>query len=316
VRNETGVHLDEPDDVRVGRLDEARDAVEHAGIAAQVAGARTGQVECRPGARGVADVVEQQAHRVSILKAVAGIRYRGACATLAPERPRGQPADGGSVSSVTQKNPIRLFVCHVWQEDEDYLRVFEYLESASNFFYRNTGTPDKRPPGDKEALRDDLRRQITDAEIVIIRPQLYRKHLDWPSSSCIAPRPSTSRSSCSSPSAATTRSRRRCSRWATRWCRGTSVSWSTPSSDRRATRRRRASTRSSSSSIEERRDSSSSGTARQHRRRRLAAGASFRPTNTPDDGLRVMRGVSVGHLAHGGGNRVETAGALRALPAP
>ena len=55
------------------------------------------------------------------------------------------------MSSVTQKNPIRLFVCHVWQKDDDYLRVFEYLESAPNFFYRNTSTPDKRPPGDKEA---------------------------------------------------------------------------------------------------------------------------------------------------------------------
>jgi hypothetical protein len=67
----------------------------------------------------------------------------------------------------------------VWQEDEDYLRIFEYLESASNFFYRNTSTPDKRPTGDKEALRDDLRRQITEAEIVLMPASLYRKHVDW-----------------------------------------------------------------------------------------------------------------------------------------
>ena len=52
------------------------------------------------------------------------------------------------MSSVTQKNPIRLFVCHVWQPDDDYLRVFEYLESVSNFFYRNTSTPEKRPAGE------------------------------------------------------------------------------------------------------------------------------------------------------------------------
>jgi hypothetical protein len=45
------------------------------------------------------------------------------------------------VSSVTQKNPVRLFVCHLWRK-EDYLRVFEYLESAPNFFYTNTSTPE------------------------------------------------------------------------------------------------------------------------------------------------------------------------------
>jgi len=82
------------------------------------------------------------------------------------------------VSSVTQKNPIRLFVCHVYREDDDYLRIFEYLESASNFYYRNTSTPDQRPSGDREAVRDDLRRQITDAEIVLVPAALYRKHLD------------------------------------------------------------------------------------------------------------------------------------------
>ena len=83
------------------------------------------------------------------------------------------------MSSVSQKNPIRLFVCHVWIEDDDYLRVFEYLESADNFFYLNTSTPKNRPAGDKEALRDDLRRQITEAEVVIIASSLYRRHMDW-----------------------------------------------------------------------------------------------------------------------------------------
>lgn len=83
------------------------------------------------------------------------------------------------MSSVSQKNPIRLFVCHVWIEDDDYLRVFEYLESADNFFYRNTATPGKRPAGDKDVLRDDLRRQITEAEVVVITASLYRRHMDW-----------------------------------------------------------------------------------------------------------------------------------------
>ncbi len=83
------------------------------------------------------------------------------------------------MSSISAKNPIRIFVCHVWIEDDDYHRVFEYLESADNFFYKNTSTPGQRPKGDKEALRDDLRRQITEAEVILVPASLYRKHMDW-----------------------------------------------------------------------------------------------------------------------------------------
>jgi hypothetical protein len=83
------------------------------------------------------------------------------------------------VSSVTQKNPIRLFVCHVWAQDEDYYRIFEYIESASNFFYVNTSKPDQRPAGDKEVLRDALRKQINEAEVVLVPASLYRRNLDW-----------------------------------------------------------------------------------------------------------------------------------------
>ena len=46
------------------------------------------------------------------------------------------------MNSITQQNPIRLFVCHVWVADDDYHRIFEYVESSPNFFYRNTSTPD------------------------------------------------------------------------------------------------------------------------------------------------------------------------------
>jgi hypothetical protein len=83
------------------------------------------------------------------------------------------------VSSVTQRNPVRLFVCHVWNADEDYFRVFEYLESSTNFFYRNTSTPDNRPKGDREVLREDLRKQINEAEVVILPSSLYRRNIDW-----------------------------------------------------------------------------------------------------------------------------------------
>ena len=83
------------------------------------------------------------------------------------------------MNSITQQNPIRLFVCHVWVEDDDYHRIFEYVESSPNFFYRNTSTPDARPSGDKEALRESLRNQIAEAEVMIVPAALYRRNVDW-----------------------------------------------------------------------------------------------------------------------------------------
>jgi len=80
---------------------------------------------------------------------------------------------------MSQTNPVRIFVTHVWENSDDYLRVFEYLESARNFFYRNYGTPDRRPSsGDKEALKEDLRKQIAPVEAVIGLSSLYEASQD------------------------------------------------------------------------------------------------------------------------------------------
>ena len=46
---------------------------------------------------------------------------------------------------MSQNNPIRLFVTHAWETSDEYLRIFEYLESARNFFYKNLSAPDKAP---------------------------------------------------------------------------------------------------------------------------------------------------------------------------
>ena len=74
---------------------------------------------------------------------------------------------------MSQADPIRLFVTHAWEPGDDYLRVFEYLESARNFFYRNLSAPDRRPSGDKEAAKEELRRQIAPVEAVIGLTSLY-----------------------------------------------------------------------------------------------------------------------------------------------
>jgi hypothetical protein len=80
---------------------------------------------------------------------------------------------------MSQNNPIRLFVTHAWDTSDEYLRIFEYLESARNFFYKNLSAPDKAPKtGGVEADREELRRQIAQAECIIALPGLYRQQSD------------------------------------------------------------------------------------------------------------------------------------------
>ncbi len=62
---------------------------------------------------------------------------------------------------------------HAWADTDDYSRIFEYLEASGNFHYKNTSQPQAKPPIDKESQREDLRRQIAPAEVVIVLPGAY-----------------------------------------------------------------------------------------------------------------------------------------------
>ncbi len=75
---------------------------------------------------------------------------------------------------MSESNPIRLYVTHAFDEGGDYLRVFEFLESARDFFYTNTSKPEEPQPSDPEALREHLRLQIKPAELVIALGSLGR----------------------------------------------------------------------------------------------------------------------------------------------
>ena len=79
---------------------------------------------------------------------------------------------------ISEQNPVRLYVSHAWEPDDDYTRVFEFLESARNFYYLNMSAPDRRPPGGREAERDALRQQMSKAEAVILLASQYRRSAD------------------------------------------------------------------------------------------------------------------------------------------
>lgn len=81
-------------------------------------------------------------------------------------------SDSGSLES----HPIRLYVTTGITEPDDYSRLFEYLESARGFFYKNVGTsplaPIKAPGQGATALRDSIRGSIAQAEIVVALAEL------------------------------------------------------------------------------------------------------------------------------------------------
>jgi hypothetical protein len=87
---------------------------------------------------------------------------------------------------VSEENPYRVFVTHVFQDDEDYQRVFEYLESRDQFFYLTSSDLAKMPEsGGLEAMKEELREQIKPAEVVIMpittfetNPDLVRFQMD------------------------------------------------------------------------------------------------------------------------------------------
>ena len=81
---------------------------------------------------------------------------------------------------MSAKNPIRVFVTHAFASHPDYHRVFEYLESATNFFYQNCSVPDHPPAtGGKEALKEEYRTQLKTAEVVVVLSSLYIENEYW-----------------------------------------------------------------------------------------------------------------------------------------
>ncbi|WP_405220531.1 TIR domain-containing protein [Lentisalinibacter sediminis] len=80
---------------------------------------------------------------------------------------------------MSEDNPIRVYVTHTFSESDDYLRLFEYIESNPNFFYVNTSKPEELPSGGSEAFKAALREQIEAAETVVVLGSLFEKKRDW-----------------------------------------------------------------------------------------------------------------------------------------
>ena len=80
---------------------------------------------------------------------------------------------------MSENNPIRVFVTHTFEETDDYLRVFEFLESVERFFYLNVSKPENAPEqGGPEAVKDELIQQIKASEAVVVIADVYDRQPD------------------------------------------------------------------------------------------------------------------------------------------
>jgi len=80
---------------------------------------------------------------------------------------------------VSENNPIRVFVSHNFAEDDDYLRVFEFLESVDRFYYLNCSKPENVPgAGGLEAIKEELINQIKESEAVIVLATHFSDNTD------------------------------------------------------------------------------------------------------------------------------------------
>ena len=78
---------------------------------------------------------------------------------------------------MSEKNPFRVFVSHAFSETDDYLRIFEFLESVDRFFYLNVSKPENVPEeGTLEAMKDELIAQIKASEVVIVLCDVWEQN--------------------------------------------------------------------------------------------------------------------------------------------
>jgi hypothetical protein len=80
---------------------------------------------------------------------------------------------------VSEDNPIRVFATHSFDESDDYLRIFEFIESVDRFYYLNVSKPENIPTtGGLQAIKDELIRQIKASEAVFVLSGLYEQKED------------------------------------------------------------------------------------------------------------------------------------------
>ena len=80
---------------------------------------------------------------------------------------------------MSESNPITVFATHAFEESDDYLRIFEFLEGVDRFYYINVSKPENIPAsGGLQAIKDELIEQIKAAEALFVLSSVYEQRPD------------------------------------------------------------------------------------------------------------------------------------------
>ena len=75
---------------------------------------------------------------------------------------------------MSENDPYRVFVTHLFDGNEDYQRVFEYLQSRDNFYFTACSNPENMPDaGGLQAMKDEFISQIKPSEVVIMPVAMF-----------------------------------------------------------------------------------------------------------------------------------------------
>jgi hypothetical protein len=72
----------------------------------------------------------------------------------------------------------KLFISHSWDYSEDYWRIVQFLNEASNFNWKNLSVPE-HDPVPNERLEYELRNQMRPADAFLIIAGMYAAHREW-----------------------------------------------------------------------------------------------------------------------------------------
>lgn len=80
---------------------------------------------------------------------------------------------------MSESNPIRVYAVHGWLKDEDYVRLFEYLESAAGFYYRAVSNPEPPLADGVAARRTLITEALKNAECVVCAAGIWDRFNEW-----------------------------------------------------------------------------------------------------------------------------------------
>ena len=78
-----------------------------------------------------------------------------------------------------------IFISHAWKYSDDYYRLVDLLNAASNFKWKNYSVPQHDPAIDpnteagEKKLIEELRKQIRPVHVVIVLAGMYVNYRKW-----------------------------------------------------------------------------------------------------------------------------------------